>query len=249
MSIINKIMATVGIGNVSVDTVIENPSVTAGGEVKGNVIIKGGKAPQKIEEIYLYVMTKVEKETNKVKVVGKEKIQKVAVPVGRTISSRETVNLPFSFILNKQTPFSTLKTPVWIHTGLDIKSVVDPRNNDSLKVSAGPYLQAVLNAFERLDLVIYRVTNVEDLFYSNMPFLQEIEFRPTGSYKYELNYVKLMYVLHEASIELIMEVNKSSEDMDIEDKKAMFYIDYADLTSKDSFEISQIIKKKIEKTY
>lgn len=249
MGIINKIMATVGIGNVSVDTVIENPSVTAGGEVRGSISIKGGKAPQKVEEIYLYVMTKVEKETNKVKTVGREKIQKVVIPVGRTISAGETLNLPFSFVLSKHTPFTTLKTPVWIHTGLDIKSVMDPKDNDSLKVAAGPYLQAVLNAFERLDLVIYRVVNAEDLYYSNMSFLQEIEFRPTGSYKYELNYVKLMYVLYDASIELIMEVNKSSEDMDIEDQKVRFYIEYEDLKSKDAFEIAQMIKRKIEKLY
>jgi len=249
MGIINKIMATVGIGNVSVDTVIENPSVTAGGEVRGSITIKGGKAPQKVEEIYLYVMTKVERETNKMKIVGREKIQKVAVPVGRTIAPGETLNLPFSFMLSRQTPFTTLKTPVWIHTGLDIKSAMDPKDNDSLKVAAGQYLQAVLNAFERLDLVIYRVVNIEDLYYSNMTFLQEIEFRPTGAYKYELNYVKLMYVLHEASIELIMEVNKSSDDMDIEDQKTRCYIEYADLKSSDPFEISQIIKRKIEKTY
>jgi sporulation-control protein len=249
MGIINKIMATVGIGNVSVDTVIENPSVSSGGEVKGSILIKGGKAPQNIGEIYLYVMTKVEKETNRVKVISKEKIQKVAVPIGRTIMPGETLSLPFSFMLNKQTPFTTLKTPVWVHTGIDLKSVMDPKDNDSLVVAMGPYLQAVMNAFERLDLVIYRVINVEDLYYSNMPFLQEIEFRPTGANKYELNYVKLMYVLHEASIELIMEVNKSSENMDIEDQKTRFYIEYSDLKSKDSFEISQIIKRKIEKTY
>lgn len=249
MGIINKIMATVGIGSVSVDTVIENPSVRAGEEVRGYITIKGGKTPQRIEDMYLYVMTKVEKETTNIKLTGKEKVQKVVVPVGKTISTGDTLNLPFKFILNKQTPFTTLKTPVWIHTGLEIKTALDPKDNDSLKVSAGEYLQAVLDAFERLDLVIYRVVNVEDLYYSSMPFLQQIEFRPTGSYKYELNYVKLMYVLHEASIELILEVCKSSEDMDLEDKKVRFYIEFEDLKNKDTFQISQIIKNKIEKEY
>ncbi|HEY5576546.1 MAG TPA: sporulation protein [Clostridiaceae bacterium] len=249
MGIINKIMATVGIGSVSVDTVIENPSVSAGDDVSGYVTIKGGKIPQKIEEIYLYVMTKVEKENNNIKFSGKEKVQKVVIPVGQTVSKGDNLKLPFKFILNKQTPFSTMKTPVWIHTGLDIKNVLDPKDNDSLRVNAGPYLQSVLDAFERLDLVIYRVVNVEAFYDSSLPFLQQIEFRPTGSYKYELNYIKVMYILHEANLELVMYVSKGSKKMDLEDKKIRFYLDYQDLKSKDSFEISRIIKNKIEKQY
>jgi sporulation-control protein len=167
--------------------------------------------------------------------------------VGQAVSKGDNLKLPFKFILNKQTPFSTMKTPVWIHTGLDIKNVLDPKDNDSLRVNAGPYLQAVLDAFERLDLVIYRVVNVEDFYDSSLPFLQQIEFRPTGSYKYELNYIKVMYVLHEASLELIMYVSKNAKDLDLEDKKIRFYIEYNTLKSMDSFEISQIIRKKIEK--
>jgi len=249
MGIINKIMATVGIGSVSVDTIIENPSVSAGEEVSGYVTIKGGKIPQKIEDIYLYVMTKVEKENNKIKFSAKEKVQKVVIPVGQTIAKEDNLKLPFKFILNKQTPFSTMKTPVWIHTGLDIKNVLDPKDNDSLRVNAGQYLQAVLDAFERLDLVIYRVVNVVDFYDSSLPFLQQIEFRPTGSYKYEINYIKVMYILHEANLELVMHVSKSSKDLDMEDKKIRFYLDYKDLKSKNTFEISQIIKNKIEKQY
>lgn len=247
MGILNKIMATVGIGNVIVDTVIETPTICAGEEVSGYVTIKGGKVPQKIEDIYLYVMTKVEKENNNIKFIGKEKVQKVVIPVGQAVSKGDSLKLPFKFILNKQTPFSTMKTPVWIHTGLDIKNVLDPKDNDSLRVNAGPYLQAVLDAFERLDLVIYRVVNVEDFYDSSLPFLQQIEFRPTGSYKYELNYIKVMYVLHEANLELIMYVSKNAKDLDLEDKKIRFYIEYNALKSMDSFEISQIIRKKIEK--
>jgi len=142
-----------------------------------------------------------------------------------------------------------MKTPVWIHTGLDIKNVLDPKDNDSLRVNAGQYLQAVLDAFERLDLVIYRVVNVVDFYDSSLPFLQQIEFRPTGSYKYEINYIKVMYILHEANLELVMHVSKSSKDLDMEDKKIRFYLDYKDLKSKNTFEISQIIKNKIEKQY
>jgi sporulation-control protein len=192
-------------------------------------------------------MTKVEKENKNIKYIGKEKVQKVVIPVGQTVANGENLKLPFKFILNRQTPFSTMKTPVWLHTGLDIKNVLDPKDNDSLRVNAGPYLQAVLDAFERLDLVIYRVVNVEDFYDSSLPFLQQIEFRPTGSYKYELNYIKLMYILHEANLELVMYVSKISEDL--EGKKIRFYLDYKDLNSMDSFEISQIIRKKIEKEY
>jgi len=90
---------------------------------------------------------------------------------------------------------------------------------------------------------------VVDFYDSSLPFLQQIEFRPTGSYKYEINYIKVMYILHEANLELVMHVSKSSKDLDMEDKKIRFYLDYKDLKSKNTFEISQIIKNKIEKQY
>ena len=245
MGIINKIMANVGIGSASVDTVIENPRVIAGGEIKGYINIKGGKLPQKIDDIYLYVMTKVEKESNNIKFIGKEKFQELVLNVSSTISSGENIKIPFSFLLNKQAPISTLKTPVWIHTGLDIKSALDPRDNDSLQVSAHPNFQTILNALQRLELVIYKITNVEDYYYSNMPFLQKIEFRPTGSFKYELDNLILMYILYENHIELIMDVNKLDDEIALEDKKVRLSITYSDLKNKDSHYIAQMIKNAI----
>ena len=245
MGIINKIMANVGIGSASVDTVIENPRAIAGGEIKGYINIKGGKLPQKIDDIYLYVMTKVEKETNNIKYIGKDKIQELVLPVSKTISSGENIKIPFSFILHKQAPITTIKTPVWIHTGLDIKSAVDPKDNDSLQISAHPYFQTILDALERLELVIYKITNVEDYYYSNMPFLQKIELRPTGSFKYELDNLILMYILYENHIELIMDVNKLDDEIALEDKKIRLSITYSDLKNKDSHDIAQMIKNAI----
>jgi len=248
MGIINKIMATVGIGNVSVDTIIENPSVCAGEEVRGSITVKGGIAPQKIDEIYLYLMTKVDKESNNIKFVGKEKVQKVILPVNRTIASGDNISIPFSFTLNKQTPFTTLKTPVWVHTGLDIKSALDPKDNDSLIICAGTYLQAVLNAFQRLELVIYKVENIENFYYSTMPFLQQIEFRPTGSLKYDINYLKMVYVHHDTNLELIMDVGNVYEGVDLEDKKIILHLKFEDLKNKDPYELSRLIKTEIFRT-
>jgi sporulation-control protein len=245
MGIINKIMANVGIGSASVDTVIENPRVIAGNEVKGYINIKGGKMPQNIDDIYLYVMTKVEKQSNNIRFTGKDKIQQVILPVAKTISAGEKIKIPFNFILNKQAPMTTLRTPVWIHTGLDIKSAVDPKDNDSLQISAHPYFQTILDAIERLELVIYKVTNVEDYYYSSMSFLQKIEFRPTGSFKYELGNLKLMYILLENKIELIMDVNKSNDEISLEDKKIRLSISYSDLKNKSSHDIALMIKNAI----
>jgi len=245
MGILNRIIASVGIGSVSVDTIIENPRICAGDEVRGYINIKGGKTPQEIENIYLYVMTKVEKESNNLKFVGKEKIQEIVIPVSRIVSFGDNIQFPFNFILHKQAPISTIKTPVWIHTGLDIKSALDPKDNDSLQVCAGPYFQIILNALERLDLVIYKVINVEDYYYSNMPFLQEIEFRPTGALKYEIDNLKLMYLLYENKLELILDVNNTSDKVDMEDKKIRLSFSFENLRNKEIYDIAQIIKNAI----
>lgn len=242
MGIINKIMANVGIGSVSVDTVIENPRVCAGDEITGYIDIRGGKTPQRIEDIYLYVMTKVEKESNNIKFVGKEKIQEIVIPVSKDLSSKDNVRIPFSFTLSIQTPITTIKTPVWIHTGLDIKSALDPKDNDSLQVSAHPYFQKVLNAMERLELVIYRVLNLEDFYYSGYSFLQEIEFRPTGSFKYELENLKMLYIIYDNHIELLLEANKLHEKLTLEDTKTRLSISYVDLDNKDPYDIALMIK-------
>ncbi|MGE5628303.1 MAG: sporulation protein [Solirubrobacterales bacterium] len=247
MGIFNKLMANIGIGSASVDTIIENSKICAGDEIRGYINIKGGKIPQKFEDIYIYVMTKVEKENNNVKYIGKEKVQKIVIPVSKTISSTDDIKIPFNFILSKQTPITTLKTPVWIHTGLDIKSAIDPKDNDSLQISPHPYFQLVLNAIERLELIIYRAVNVEDFYYSSYPFLQEIEFRPTGSLKYELENLKLLYVLYDDHLELIMEVNKLHDEISLKDMKTRLSISYNDLKNKDPFDIAMTIKKSMFK--
>ena len=238
-------MANVGIGSSSVDTVIENSKVCAGDEIKGYINIKGGKTPQNIKDIYIYVMTKVEKENNNVKYSGREKLQQVVIPVSKTVTAGDQIKIPFSFLLDKQTPFSTVKTPVWIHTGLDIKNSLDPKDNDSLQVSPHNDLQLVLSAMERLELVIYKALNIEDFYYSNHPFLQEIEFRPTGSMKYELENLKLLYVLYEDHIELIMEINKLDEEISLEDKKIRISIAYSDLRIGDPYDTAMVIKNAI----
>jgi len=57
MSFFNKVLASVGIGAATVDTILEKEEVMFGEEIKGIVNIRGGNTEQRIDDIYLTINT------------------------------------------------------------------------------------------------------------------------------------------------------------------------------------------------
>ena len=179
MSFFQRMLASVGIGAAKVDTRLETPRLRPGDEVRGTVFIRGGSVEQRIDGIYLQLMTRyiVEKDDHKIPqtaIIGKFRITEPLV-----VRPNETIDLPFSFVLPLDTPTTRGGTPVWLKTGLDIDNAVDPTDHDHIEVDPHPYAQAVLDAVQSLG---FRLRKAQCEYASRLggrlPFVQEFEFAP-----------------------------------------------------------------------
>ncbi|SDC84744.1 MULTISPECIES: sporulation protein [unclassified Candidatus Frackibacter] len=211
MGLFNKVMASIGIGAARVDTILDEIDVRPGDELTGKVKILGGNVEQRIDDLYLYIMTKYEKEVDDKKVNINEKIQLVNIPVSKDIQPQEEIEIPFSFILNEKTPISSSKSPVWIHTGLDIKKAIDPKDNDGLQVKPHPYLQIVMEALDELGFKIRKIKNEYSHLSRKFSFMQELELRPTREFRNELDELEILYSIHDNYLELIIEIDRKAK--------------------------------------
>jgi len=214
MSFFNKILASVGVGAATVDTQLEQSSYTAGDTISGTVVIKGGNVAQQIDSIYLSVNTTYIREVDDNKYTDTATIEKVRVSEPFTIEAGETKSLPFSLTLPIETPVTIGHSRVWIHTGLDIKSAIDPTDKDFIEVKPSPIATAVFNVVEQLGFQL-REAECEKAAYhlqTRFPFVQEFEFVPTsGSYRGKLDELEIMFTRqNEQSAELLLQIDRKA---------------------------------------
>ncbi|MFD2370892.1 sporulation protein [Brevibacillus sp. GCM10020057] len=209
MSMFKKLLASVGIGSAQVDTRLEQDSLAPGEVLSGEVHLTGGDVAQEIDEIYMYVITHYERETNNNKVKEECVLLKHRLTERIVLSPREHRVLPFAFRLPYETPLTMGRQPVYLRTGLDIKNAIDPGDSDYIEVRPHPLMTKVLDAVQQLGFQLFKV----DCEYNRhlgktYPFVQEFEFRPTGSYRSRLEELEIVFFLREDSLEVFMELDK-----------------------------------------
>jgi len=159
------------------------------------------------------------------------------------IKENETKELPFSFRLPLETPLSMGRTKVWVNTGLDIKSAVDPTDKDYLSVVPNPVMDGIFNAVSELGFRL-REAECEQAprhLRRNLPYVQEFEFVPvSGPFRGRLDELELVfYPNNENEIEVMMQVDRRarglgsflSEAMGMDETFVRMTIHAADLPS------------------
>jgi sporulation-control protein len=196
MSFFNKVFASVGIGSAAVDTKLEKDTYMPGETVNGVVEIKGGKVEQQVDEIYLTLNTTYLRESDDKKYTVTAAIERFRLTTPFSIRANEKKDIPFSFQLPFDTPLSIGRSKIWVTTGLDIKSGVDPRDKDYLKVIPNPLMSAVFNAIDNLGFRI-READCEEAprrLRGRLPFVQEFEFVPTsGLFRGRLDELEVVF--------------------------------------------------------
>lgn len=196
MSMFQKLLASVGIGNAQVDTKLEKKTYVPGEEVRGVVEIRGGSVEQRIEDIYLTVNTTYIRENDDRKQTLACTIKKTRINEAFTIAAEETKQIPFSFTMPMETPLTYGKTKVWVATGLDIKNAMDPRDEDYISIDPPPFIHAAFLALTDLGFKL-RSAECEQAPYKyrrNVPYLQEFEFVPySGSFRGKLDELEFTY--------------------------------------------------------
>jgi sporulation-control protein len=216
MSLFNRMMASVGIGAAKVDTLLERTSYSPGDEVRGVVRIYGGSVDQQIEGIDLSIMTYYIKEVNDSKLKQNVELGKVRVSPPVTVRAGENREIGFSFYLAPNTPLSIGRSPVWIKTSADIRSSVDPTDNDYIEVVPTQPMHMVLQAIESLG---FKLREAETVYAPRIgdssPFVQEFEWVPYGgAYRGQLDEVELVFLRNRGSeLELLLQIDRRAKNL------------------------------------
>jgi len=212
MSLFNKVLASVGIGAAQVDTKFANTTMIAGEDVQGIVEVKGGSVGQDIDEIYLSLVTTYIRESNDTKYNETAVISKFRITEKFSINPNELKQIPFSITIPNDTPLTIGRTKVWIETGLDIKSALDPTDKDYVKIVPLRIVEDVLNTVQSLG---FRLREVEcqsapRRLRGRLPFVQEFEYVPThGAFRGKLDELELVFIPNsKTSVDILIQVDR-----------------------------------------
>lgn len=211
MSFLHRMLASVGIGAAQVDTVLEKATFEPGEQLRGVVRVKGGQVEQQIDTIYISLMTQYVREVDDKKVFENAELGKYRVSEPFRIGAGEQRELPFSFPIPLHTPLSVGRTPIWLKTGLDIKSAVDPTDADRIEVTPNKEIRTILDAVAQLGFRLREATceYAPRLGYS--VFVQELEYVPvSGPFRGRLDELEVIVAPQNDYVDVFMQIDRKA---------------------------------------
>ncbi|SFO71448.1 sporulation-control protein [Geodermatophilus dictyosporus] len=210
-----NLMAKLGAGNASVDTVLDSPVTTPGGTVTGTVHLTGGQVAQDIAECRVSLQARVEVESGDHE-WREDVVFGTAVVAGAgRIEPGVKAAVPFSFPVPWQCPFTavdgwTLRgVSIGLRTRVDIPGASDPGDLDAVVVEPLPVQRTVIAALSGLGFA-FRGADVEKgrLAGSDLPFYQEVEFAPPSSLRGRVNELEVTFLAGPHGVEVVLEVDR-----------------------------------------
>ncbi|WP_255151449.1 sporulation protein [Halorarius halobius] len=173
-----KVLASIGIGNATVDTVLPSETVTPGESVDATVHIEGGDAEQAVDRIELELETRYLTDDG----YREGTVDRLVLSEGLDIEPDTSETRDVTLEVPYHTPVTLGNVRVWVETELDISLAVDPEDTDPLDVQPTPRMQALFDAAEQLGLSLRSADCEADPYgrYVGRRFYQEFEFRPSG---------------------------------------------------------------------
>jgi sporulation-control protein len=212
---LRNLMARFGAGAASVDTALDQDVVQPGGAVSGRVVVLGGTVAQQVEEVVVGLEARVEVESGDHEWREDVVFATQRVGAGLAVQPGSRAELPFSLAVPWQTPVTAIGgwhlrgVRVGVVTRLAIAGAVDPGDLDALTVAPLPVQQAVVDAlgglgwrFSHADVEKGRVRG------SDLPFYQELEFRPPSSLARKVNELEVTFLADPQGVELVLEADR-----------------------------------------
>ncbi|MER7108868.1 sporulation protein [Streptomyces sp. NPDC000229] len=211
-----KLLASLGAGGASVETVLTEANVVPGGVVQGEVRIQGGSVDQRIEGLSVGLQARVEVEGGDQEVKQDIEFTKVRLGGAFEVKAGAVHVVPFGLDIPWETPVTTIAgqqlrgMDIGVSTELEIARAVDSSDLDSINVHPLPAQQAILDAFIQLGFR-FKSADMERGHIrgtrQKLPFYQEIEFLPPQQYR-GLNQVELTFVADEREMDVVLEMDK-----------------------------------------
>jgi sporulation-control protein len=201
-----KILASIGIGSATVDTVLPSTSVTPGETVDAEINISGGSAEQEISSIDLEIETQYATDEGRTRGL----VDRLRLSDGFTIEpgQEETRTTPID--IPYHTPITLGRVDVWIETELEIDRALDPDDRDYLDVQPTPRMQTLFDAAEDLGFSLRRAECQADPYgrYTAETFIQEFEFRPQGQFAGSVDEIELICKPGRDALTVYVEVDR-----------------------------------------
>lgn len=211
-----RLLASLGAGGASVETVLTEVNVVPGGVVQGQVHIQGGSVDQRIEGLSVGLQARVEVESGDQEYKRDIEFARMLLGGEFQLEPGAVHTVPFGLEIPWETPitvFSGHQLPgmnIGVTTELAIARAVDSGDLDPVNVHPLPAQQAIIDAFGQLG---FRFKNA-DMEQGHirgtrqrLPFYQEIEFHPPSQYR-GLNQVELSFVADDRAMDVVLEMDK-----------------------------------------
>ncbi|QNP62614.1 sporulation protein [Streptomyces genisteinicus] len=211
-----KLLASLGAGGASVETVLSEENVVPGGVVQGEVRIQGGSVDQQIEGLSVGLQARVEVEGGDHEVKQDIEFTKLRLGGAFEVKAGAVHVVPFGLEIPWETPVTTIAgqrlhgMDIGVTTELEIARAVDSGDLDPINVHPLPAQQAILDSFVQLGFR-FKSADMERGHIrgtrQKLPFYQEIEFLPPQQFR-GLNQVELTFVADDREMDVILEMDK-----------------------------------------
>ncbi|SED68057.1 sporulation protein [Streptomyces sp. TLI_105] len=211
-----KLLASLGAGGATVETVLTEENVVPGGVVQGEVRIQGGSVDQQIEGLSVGLQARVEVEGGDQE--HKQDIEFVKMRLGGAfeVKAGAVHVVPFGLEIPWETPVTAVAGQqlrgmnIGVTTELEIARAVDSGDLDPINVHPLPAQQAILDAFIQLGFR-FKSADMERGHIrgtrQKLPFYQEIEFFAPQQYR-GLNQVEVSFVADDREMDVVLEMDK-----------------------------------------
>lgn len=212
MSLMKRMLSSIGIGSAKVDTVLMGNQFAPGDTMDAVVKITGGKVEQNIDDIYFSIRTTYEEEADDEKVTIIAVLDKFKASDSFVIGPGDVVEIDVSLPLPLDTPLTVGKTKVWVETGLDIDNAVDPGDKDYIEVVPGQLTGAFFDSLHELG---FELADAEceavSCFSDSRPFVQEFEFKPShGPFQGKLDELEVVFFPKDDNVEVLMDIDRKA---------------------------------------
>ncbi|NYH55596.1 sporulation-control protein [Nocardiopsis arvandica] len=223
--IFKRMLASVGIGGATVETVLDDDTVQPGGTVTGTLKVTGGRVAQTLEGISVGLRANVEKEYEYEDSEGETHSGEYTIDViiaEQAVTEEETelepgqeFELPFELTVPMEAPVTAVGGAhvlegVGLNTRLHVDNALDRQDVDPLLIEPLPAQAAVLESLHALGFELRSVDLEKGEVpgtRQNLPFYQEFEYSAAGRYE-GLESLELTFLTDDDGVDAVLELDK-----------------------------------------
>ncbi|MEU0241919.1 sporulation protein [Nocardiopsis sp. NPDC006198] len=214
--VLKRLLAGIGFGGASVETVLDSAGTQPGGVLRGVVHVEAGSVEQRVERLTVGLQARVETEVGDHEVNSDVEFHRVSLGEGTVLAPGQRFQVPFELPVPWETPITVHqgrhlhRMHVGVNTRLHVAGAVDPGDLDPVAIAPLPSQAAVLDSlvglgftFKQADLERGHIPHTRQ----RLPFYQEIEFRAPSRYR-GLNELELSLVTDGQGFDAVLELDK-----------------------------------------